>query len=84
MKCRQNCGACCIAPSISSAIPDMQTGKPAGVPCIQLDENMFCKIFGRPGRPEICANLKPCDEMCGENREQALSYLAQLELDTQP
>ncbi|HRE18664.1 MAG TPA: YkgJ family cysteine cluster protein, partial [Rhodocyclaceae bacterium] len=27
MECREGCGACCIAPSISSL------NKPAGVPC---------------------------------------------------
>ena len=34
--CRTGCGACCIAPSISSPIPGMPDGKPAGVPCVQL------------------------------------------------
>lgn len=84
MECRQNCGACCIAVSISSAIPDMLNGKPAGIPCVQLDDNMCCKVFGLPERPKICINLKPCEEMCGENRHQALSYLARLELETSP
>ena len=31
MDCRRNCGACCIAPSITSPIPGMPQGKPAGV-----------------------------------------------------
>jgi Fe-S-cluster containining protein len=31
MNCRLGCGACCIAPSISSPIPGMPQGKPAGV-----------------------------------------------------
>lgn len=84
MECRQNCGACCIAVSISSAIPGMLNGKPAGIPCIQLDDNMRCKIFGQPERPKICINLRPCEEMCGENSYQALSYLVRLELETLP
>ncbi|MGO2368564.1 MAG: YkgJ family cysteine cluster protein, partial [Serratia sp. (in: enterobacteria)] len=29
MDCRADCGACCIAPSISSPIPGMPNGKPA-------------------------------------------------------
>ena len=29
--CRPGCGACCTAPSISSPIPGMPEGKPAGV-----------------------------------------------------
>jgi Fe-S-cluster containining protein len=39
LKCRDLCGACCIAPSISSSIPGMPNGKPAGVVCVHLDEN---------------------------------------------
>lgn len=31
-ECRPGCGACCIAPSISSPIPGMPEGKAAGVP----------------------------------------------------
>jgi Fe-S-cluster containining protein len=41
MDCRPGCGACCIAPSISSPIPGMPVvdgiSKPAGVRCVQLD-----------------------------------------------
>ena len=36
LDCRPRCGACCTAPSISSPIPGMPHGKPAGVRCIQL------------------------------------------------
>ncbi|HVK38365.1 MAG TPA: YkgJ family cysteine cluster protein, partial [Candidatus Kapabacteria bacterium] len=36
MTCRDGCGACCIAPSITSPIPGMPDGKPAGVRCVQL------------------------------------------------
>jgi uncharacterized protein len=82
--CRPHCAACCIAPSISSAIPGMPNGKPAGVPCVQLDENLACKIFGRPERPAVCASLAPSREMCGESREQAMIFLAHLERQTQP
>ena len=32
MPCRDGCGACCIAPSITSPIPGMPHGKPAGMP----------------------------------------------------
>ncbi|RKZ96645.1 MAG: YkgJ family cysteine cluster protein, partial [Gammaproteobacteria bacterium] len=47
MQCRNGCGACCIAPSISTAIPGMPNGKPAGVRCIQLDKNNSCQIFAQ-------------------------------------
>lgn len=82
MACRSHCGACCIAPSISSAIPGMPFGKPAGVRCIHLLEDFRCGIFNDPGRPLVCGSLKARREMCGESREFALRYLAELEVLT--
>ncbi|HTH95185.1 MAG TPA: YkgJ family cysteine cluster protein [Rhodocyclaceae bacterium] len=71
--CRPGCGACCIAPSISTL------GKIAGVPCQHLDDNMLCRIFERPERPACCGGLQPSEEMCGDNRTYALHWLAELE-----
>lgn len=82
--CRDGCGACCIAPSISSAIPGMPNGKPAGVRCIQLDDQQRCKIFGHPDRPAVCGSLPPSEMMCGDNREQALRWLGWMEEETKP
>jgi Fe-S-cluster containining protein len=82
--CRAGCGACCIAPSITSPIPGMPQGKPAGVPCVQLDEQMRCRIFGRPERPAFCGGLKPAREMCGETPTQAMRWLMNLEAATRP
>jgi hypothetical protein len=79
MSCRDRCGACCIAPSISSAIPGMPHGKPAGVRCIQLDQDNRCRIFSDPRRPAVCASLQPSPEMCGTSGAEALSYLERLE-----
>ncbi|MEG3192719.1 YkgJ family cysteine cluster protein [Lysobacter sp. D1-1-M9] len=84
MDCRSHCGACCIAPSITSPIPGMPHGKPAGVPCVQLDAQLRCKLFGRPERPAFCASLRPSMEMCGSSREEALRGLLELELATRP
>lgn len=84
MECRLGCAACCIAPSISSAIPGMEKGKPPGQPCIQLDELGLCRLFGKPERPKVCLDLKPCAEMCQNDREGALKYLAELEALTSP
>jgi len=84
MDCRPGCGACCIAPSISTPIPGMPHGKPAGVRCIQLDDSNGCRIFGRPERPAVCSSLAPAEEMCGNSREQALRWLGHLERQTQP
>jgi hypothetical protein len=82
--CREGCGACCIAPSITSAIPGMPNGKPAGVPCVQLDANYRCRIFGLPERPAVCAGLQPAAEMCGPDRTHALVYLQRLDRLTSP
>ncbi|WP_235548551.1 YkgJ family cysteine cluster protein [Noviherbaspirillum sp. Root189] len=79
LSCRSGCGACCTAPSISSAIPGMPEGKPAGVRCVQLDARNQCMIFGKPERPAVCESLQPSTEMCGESREYAMQYLARLD-----
>ncbi len=80
--CRAHCAACCIAPSISSAIPGMPNGKPAGVKCIQLDAQLQCKLFGLPERPAVCISLRPTREMCGWNASEAMAYLTELEVLT--
>ena len=84
MQCRPVCGACCIAPSISSPIPGMPHGKPAGVRCAQLTDDLRCALFGRSGRPAVCVALRPEPAMCGASREQALDWLAALEVATRP
>ncbi|MGX5219274.1 MULTISPECIES: YkgJ family cysteine cluster protein [Pseudomonas] len=82
MKCRAGCGACCISPSISSPIPGMPNGKPAGVRCVQLDEANFCMIFGQPERPAVCSAFNADIEVCGDTREDAIRLLAWLEGST--
>ncbi len=83
-ECRVGCGACCIAPSISSPIPGMPEGKPAGVRCIQLTEDNRCKLFGLPERPAVCVRLRAHPEMCGSTADEALAYLIHLEAITLP
>ncbi|HHT7537962.1 TPA: YkgJ family cysteine cluster protein [Raoultella planticola] len=84
MECRIDCGACCIAPSISSPIPGMPDGKPANTRCVQLSEQNLCNIFTSQLRPKVCASLQPVLEMCSTNREAAMTYLIQLEASTAP
>jgi uncharacterized protein len=84
MKCRPGCGACCSAPSISSAIPGHPAGKPAGVRCQQLDQDHRCRIFDDPRRPAVCARLQASAEMCGSDRQAALDWLTRLEAETAP
>lgn len=82
--CRPGCGACCIAPSISSPLPLLPEGKPAGVPCPHLLPDFRCALFGKEERPAVCASLQPRQEMCGTDREAALAYLSELETLTAP
>ena len=84
MDCRSGCGACCIAPSITSPIPGMPDGKPAGVRCVQLDGENRCRIFGKPERPAFCGGLQASREMCGQTTEQAMVWLGRLERATAP
>ncbi|MBY0573883.1 MAG: YkgJ family cysteine cluster protein [Undibacterium sp.] len=84
MNCRPQCAACCIAPSISSPIPGMPNGKPAGTPCVQLTSDLRCAIFGQPERPACCSGLQASEEMCSSDRVFALQWLANLERATAP
>ena len=84
MDCRSGCAACCIAPSISSPIPGMPHGKPAGLPCVQLDEQRRCRLFGKPERPAVCASLQPAAEMCRGSAVEAMTWLLELEAATAP
>lgn len=59
-------------------------GKPAGIPCVQLDEDYRCKIFGLPERPACCSGLQPSEEMCGMDRKYAIDFLQSLEVQTAP
>ncbi len=79
MQCRPGCGACCIAPSISSKIPGMPNGKQAGERCVQLDAGNRCLIFGLPERPAVCLAFGADREICGETNAQALQQLHWLE-----
>ena len=62
----------------------MPQGKPAGVACVQLDEGLDCRLFGKPERPAVCAALRPSREMCGSTRQHALVWLTELERQTLP
>ena len=66
----------------------MPDGKPAGVPCVQLDARMCCKFLGDARRPAVCGSLQASVQTCGlsedvaQTREFALRYLIELELLT--
>ncbi|WP_299198079.1 YkgJ family cysteine cluster protein [uncultured Amphritea sp.] len=84
MKCRPGCGACCIAPHISSPIPNMPDGKPAGVACVNLDESFNCTIWNNPDYPDVCQAFKAAEEHCGKDRHEALIILTWMEQETAP
>jgi len=79
MECRIRCGACCIAPSISSPIPGLPDGKPAGVRCPHLTDDLRCALYHDPRRPPVCASFPARPDHCGASREEALRLLAALE-----
>jgi uncharacterized protein len=68
MKCREGCGACCIAPSISSPIPGMPR-------CAQLSVDNLCGIFGKPERPAVCSAFEADIEVCGSSSDEAIKLL---------
>jgi Fe-S-cluster containining protein len=83
MLCRDHCGACCVAPSITVALPDMPQGKPAGVPCVNLDgQSLRCRIWGTTDYPDICRRFAPEPAVCGTSRAEAMSLISVLELHT--
>ena len=80
--CRKGCGACCIAPAISSPLPGMPDGKSAGVRCIHLDEDNQCNIYESPERPKVCKSFQASEELCGRCTKEALELIARLEAVT--
>ena len=75
MNCREGCGACCIAPSISTPLPGMPHGKPAGERCLHLSVDYLCGLFGPPERPAVCGAFQADIEVCGRNREEAIKLI---------
>ena len=84
MDCRPACGACCIAPSIARPFYRMPDGKPAGVPCVHLDEQMRCELFGDPRRPALCDAFAAEPAVCGASRDEAMARIAELERRSAP
>jgi Fe-S-cluster containining protein len=84
MDCRTGCGACCIAPSITTPFLGMPNGKRAGERCVHLDAANLCSLFGRPERPRFCIDLRPEPSMCGSSDAEAMAILTRLERATRP
>lgn len=85
MKCRSNCGMCCIAPSIIQAIPGMPQGKKAGEMCVNMNpEDYSCRIWGHHNYPAFCRSFKPEADFCGHSQDEAQQILTLLERETHP
>jgi len=60
-------------------MPGMPNGKAAGQRCLHLTDEQKCALFDDPQRPQVCSQLQPSVQMCGDNRQQALHFLVTLE-----
>ena len=65
--------------SISSPIPGMPNGKPAGTPCIHLTKNFRCGIYNSPDKPKVCDGFKAEKLVCSDSQEEAMRILGELE-----
>ena len=79
MECRVGCGACCIAPSIHTPMPNMPQGKKAGERCLNLNADNLCQLFGLPERPAFCAAFQAELCVCGASQEEAVRLIGWLE-----
>jgi len=82
MLCRIGCGACCIAPSITSVIPLHPQGKAAAIRCLHLDVDNKCSIFLDPSRPLVCSGFQATEDACGSSKEEAMAILTEWEILT--
>jgi uncharacterized protein len=54
------------------------------VACPHLSDDIRCKLFGLPERPEVCTSLRPQPEMCGDSAGEAMATLIRWEQLTAP
>jgi hypothetical protein len=64
--------------SISSPIPGMADGKPAGVRCINLLDDFRCSIYNTNDKPKVCTNFNAEPDFCGSTQEEAMRILFSL------
>jgi hypothetical protein len=85
MECRANCGACCIAPTITSEMPNMPDGKPSGIACINLNsDTLKCNIWGTAEYPKFCGAYQACESVCGSSKAEAMINIYYLDEVTRP
>lgn len=71
-------GVCCVTLSISSTLPEMPLGKPAGIKCIHLSDDYRCYIYFSTDKPKVCTNFNPEPEFCGTGKDEALKIFYSL------
>ena len=76
------CGACCIAPSIHTSMPNMPHGKKAGERCLNLSDDNLCRLFGLSERPDFCGAFQAEDSVCGKTQVEAIQLIGWLERAT--
>jgi hypothetical protein len=57
----------------------MPHGKPAGVRCIHLTDDLLCDLIDSPDRPKVCIGFDFDPLICGESREEAMRIISELE-----
>jgi len=57
----------------------MPEGKPAGLRCMHLTEDLRCAIFTHPDRPKVCHDFQADPLICGFDRTEALEIMSSLE-----
>jgi len=82
--CRPGCAACCTVISISSPLPGMPGGKPAGVPCVNLTAALTCSIHEGPDYPAVCRNFRATVDFCGRTNQDARRIIGEIEGQTGP
>jgi hypothetical protein len=65
-------------------LPALPEGKPSGVRCPHLTDDIRCRLFGSPDRPSVCTGLRPQAEMCGGSTDEAMATLIRWEHLTAP
>jgi hypothetical protein len=57
----------------------MESGKPAGVRCIHLNESNLCNLFNKPDRPKVCGGFQADLMFCGSSADEARINIINLE-----
>jgi Fe-S-cluster containining protein len=63
-------------------MPGLPEGKPAGLRCPHLTDDLRCALYDDPRRPQVCASFPARPDHCGASRGEALSLLSALEVAT--